>query len=244
MPRANRSFVPGQIWHITHRCHERAFLLKFKRDRRTYLDWIYEARRRYGLCLLNYVVTCNHVHLLVKDTAEDAIARSMQLIAGRTAQAFNLRKRRQGAFWEDRYHATAVETGEHLRCCVIYIDLNMVRAGAVSHPADWPHGGYREIQNPPARYRMIDLAALSASCGFERLQDFQRAHREWVASAVERGVLTRDTCWTDAVAVGSAAFVERVKHDLGSRGKWREVVTGASYCMLRQETGAYSLDFG
>lgn len=125
MPRANRCFPPGQIWHITHRCHERAFLLKFKRDRLRYLGWVFEARKRFGLCLLNYAVTSNHVHLLVKDTVEEAIARSMQLIAGRTAQEFNLRKRRQRAFWEDSYHATAVEAGEHLHCCVVYIDLNM-----------------------------------------------------------------------------------------------------------------------
>ena len=33
----------------------------------------------------------------------------MQLIAGRTAQEYNQRKGRQGAFWDDRYHATAIE---------------------------------------------------------------------------------------------------------------------------------------
>lgn len=33
----------------------------------------------------------------------------MQLIAGRTAQEYNQRKNRQGAFWEERYHATAIE---------------------------------------------------------------------------------------------------------------------------------------
>ncbi|MFZ0724160.1 MAG: hypothetical protein WAM61_00085, partial [Desulfobacterales bacterium] len=40
--------------------------------------------------------------------------RSLQLVAGRTAQEYNDRKGRKGAFWEDRYHATAIEKGEHL----------------------------------------------------------------------------------------------------------------------------------
>ena len=40
MPRANRHFVPGLIWHITHRCHERDFLPKFSRDRNSYLRWL------------------------------------------------------------------------------------------------------------------------------------------------------------------------------------------------------------
>jgi putative transposase len=243
MPRLNRCFVPGQIWHITHRCHERTFLLKFKRDKRGYLRWLYEARRRYGLCLLNYTVTSNHVHLLVKDTDENAIARSMQLIAGRTAQQFNLRKRRQGAFWQDRYHATAVESGEHLIRCVVYIDLNMVRAGVVRHPTEWPHGGYRDIQNPRVRYTILDLAELTTACGFERLAELQRAHRGWIASALDRGALARDECWTDAVAVGSEKFVEKIKRDLGPRAKWRDVVTSASSSMLRQERAAYADGF-
>jgi hypothetical protein len=31
MPRANRHFLPGHVWHLTHRCHERDFLFKFAR---------------------------------------------------------------------------------------------------------------------------------------------------------------------------------------------------------------------
>jgi len=33
-------------------------------------------------------------------------------------------KFQKGAFWEDRYHAAAVETGNHLISCLDYIDLN------------------------------------------------------------------------------------------------------------------------
>ena len=86
MPRANRYFVPGHLWHITHRCHERVFLLKFAKDRKRWRYWLFEARKRYGLCVLNYIVTSNHIHLLVKDTADAVIPKSLQLIAGRTAQ--------------------------------------------------------------------------------------------------------------------------------------------------------------
>jgi len=74
------------------------------------------------------------------------IPNSMQLVAGRTGQEFNQRKDRKGAYWEDRYHATAVETGDHLARCMVYIDTNMVRAGAVSHPSEWSFCGYNEIQ--------------------------------------------------------------------------------------------------
>ena len=74
MPRANRHFLPGHVWHITHRCHRKSFLLKFARDRHNYLRWVFEAKKRFGSSVLNYIVTCNHVHLLVRDTGANVIA--------------------------------------------------------------------------------------------------------------------------------------------------------------------------
>ena len=152
MARAHRHFTPGQAWHLTHRCHKREFLLKFARDRQRWMHWLYQARQRFGLTVLNYCVTSNHIHLLVYDANGDgSLANSIQLVAGRIAQEYNQRKNRKGAFWEDRYHATAIEKGEHLLRCVVYIDLNMVRTGMVAHPQQWPHCGYREIGDKPGR---------------------------------------------------------------------------------------------
>lgn len=67
MPRVNRYFLPDHVWHITHRCHKKSFLLKFARDRRAYLRWLFEAKKRFGLRALDYGVTpaiekCNLVH--------------------------------------------------------------------------------------------------------------------------------------------------------------------------------------
>jgi putative transposase len=112
MARAKRHYLPGYTWHITHCCHKREFLLKFGRGRRRWVQWLFGANKRYGLCILNTMATSNHIHLLVFDRDErEVIPRSMQLVAGRTGQEYNMRKKRKGAFWEDRYqrplHASA-----------------------------------------------------------------------------------------------------------------------------------------
>jgi putative transposase len=153
----------------------------------------FEAKKRHGLSVLNYTVTSNHIHLLVRDNGErEVIPASMQLIAGRMAQEYNLRKERQGAFWEDRYHATAVETDKHLARCMVYLDLNMVRAGVVKHPAEWPHGGYNEIQEPPKRYAIVDQESLKGLLGFRSREDLAAAHRGWIEEALTRGDIRRE----------------------------------------------------
>lgn len=223
MPRANRHFLPGYVWHITHRCHRREFLLKFARDRRRWLFWLFEAKRRYGLCVLNYVVTSNHIHLLVQDRGRGEIAQSLQLVAGRTAQEYNRRKDRLGAYWQDRYHATAVDTEGYLARCLVYIDLNMVRAGVVRHPAEWETGGFREIQAPPKRYRIIDQDALLRLFGFKEWPTLQKLHAQWVEDAICAEGSRREEAWSSSLAVGGPAFVAGVKARLGVRAAHRQV---------------------
>ena len=98
-------------FHVTHRCQERRFLLRFEIDRRNYVERLRQASRKYAVAVLGYVVTSNHVHLLLWTAEADAISAMMQSLQGATARDYNRRKRREGAFWRDRYHPTLIENG-------------------------------------------------------------------------------------------------------------------------------------
>lgn len=234
MARAKRHYLPGHVWHITHRCHKKEFLLKFARDRRRWIKWLFDTRKRYGLKVLNYIVTSNHVHLLVVDGGgRNVIPNSIKLIAGRTAQEFNQRKNRKGAFWEDRYHATAIQCDEHLIKCMTYIDLNMVRTGLVKHPSEWEFSGYQEIQNPRQRYRIIDYEAMLKLFNFSDLDHMKESHQAWVTEALKHDQLKRQSQWTQSIAVGDKEFLNAVKDSLNHKVRGRDVVVA--------ETGAYQL---
>ena len=244
MPRANRHYIPGYVWHITHRCHKGEFLLKFPRDRRRWIQWLFEAKKRYGLCILNYMVTSNHVHLLVSDDGDrDTIPKSIQLIAGRTGQAYNQRKIRKGAFWEDRYHATAVECDEHLAQCMVYIDMNMVRAGVVDHPQQWPFCGYCEMQNPPQRYSLTAYQRLIELLQARDFTELQERRREWVDKTVESQSQARESRWSESIAIGSKRFIETTKEKLGIKAKGRQVVGMNGTYELREPAAPYSGNF-
>lgn len=240
MARAHRHYLAGQIWHLTHRCHKRQFLLKFARDRQAWIGWLFEARKRFGLCVLDYMVTSNHIHLLVYDReGRDVIPNSMQLVAGRSGQEYNHRKQRKGAYWEDRYHATAVETGEHLRQCLAYIDLNMVRAGAVAYPEQWPDCGYVETQHPKTRWRIIDEEQLKGLAEANSLAALQQACRLRVEAVLERELLGRQSHWTESIAVGRPEYVEAFQKQLGIKAKGQEIMPVEGGCQLKETETAY-----
>jgi putative transposase len=242
MPRAHRYFLPNHVWHITHRCHKKEFLLKFARDRHRWRYWLFEARKRYGLCVLNYIVTSNHIHLLVFDQGKGEIAKSIQLIAGRTAQEYNQRKQRKGAFWEDRYHATAIDTTGYLSHCIVYIDLNMVRAGVVKEPSEWAWSGYHEMLFPRPRYNVINRHALLELLGIPSLEKFRQCRQAWVKESLDRIPHHRDLMWTQSLAVGRKEFVEQVQTALGIGACHRGIVESGDAYTLREPEQAYCVD--
>ena len=245
MPRANRYFIPGQIWHITHRCHKQEFLLKFAHTRQRYTYWLYQARKRFDVEILNYIITSNHIHLIVRDSGgREDIPSMIQLVAGRTGQEYNARKKRKGAFWEDRYHATAIESGTYLKRCLLYVDLNMVRAGVVQHPQDWAYGGYREVQGNKRRNTIIDLKALMNALEIENVETLRIAHREWLDKALQEGASERNKVWSESVSVGSEDFTLTTQAAFGVKGRNRDVTNSDDIYVLKEAEASYGADFG
>jgi hypothetical protein len=190
------------------------------------------------------MVTSNHVHLLVVDDGDrDVIPRAMQLMAGRTGQEYNQRKNRKGAYWEDRYHATAIESGKHLARCMVYIDTNMVRAGVVDHPAQWQNCGYNEIQEPRKKNVLIDYERLKELFGTGSYDRLRNSHRQWVTEYLNEAEIIWEEEWTRGIAVGSQPFVAKVKDQLGVRAKGRDVIEGTKGYQLREEAARYKAFF-
>lgn len=245
MPRASRYYLPGNIWHITHRCHNRDFLFRSIRDR---MYWIYSlsrTRKRFEIKILNYVVTSNHIHLLVKDDSDDRrISRFMQYLQGITAQVYNEKKKRKGAFWEDRYHATAIESDSHLIQCMVYIDLNMVRAGVVKHPSEWKESGYYEMLSPRKRNVIIDYTLIFELLHIDSVEELLKFRNLMVNAALTKNQLNRESRWTESVAVGSQLFLERIKHQLGNRAKGRSIIGDGENLELSESEIPYNADLG
>ena len=61
--------------------------------------------------------------------------------------------------------------------------------------------------------------------------------------ALERGRTVREDHWSEAITVGSLAFVERVKSELSGRAMHRAVEEKDGAYALRERSEAYNGDF-
>ena len=215
--------LPGHVYHLTARCHDRSFLFKFGLDRDEYRRRLRELLRDSKVSVLTYCITSNHVHLVISAPDPEAVAELMQELQGKLAEWYNGRARdsrkgrgRTSAFWEGRYHATMVETGRHLWNCMTYVDLNMIRAGVVKHPLEWKWCGYDELVGARSRYCVVDKPRVLEIVG-GTTEDLAHEYAAAVTEAFERGRIEREPHWTEAIAVGSEAYVKDVGEQMNSR---------------------------
>ena len=121
----------------------------------------------------------------------------------------------------------------------------MVRTGVVSlsHPSQWPFGGYNEIQKPRRKCILIAYQKLAELTGFETYDAFRKSHKELVNESLDNGNNYRQADWSESVAVGSKDFIETIKEKLGLRAKGRKILENDGGFQLREKTVSYIANF-
>jgi putative transposase len=143
MPRRPRIKLAGIPQHLVQRGVNREPGFFAEEDYYCYLHWLKEAATDWGCAIHAYVLMTNHVHLLVTPQTPDGPAKLMQSVGRRYVQYINRTYRRSGTLWEGRFKSSAIQTETYLLLCQRYIELNPVRAGMASDPADYRWSSYR-----------------------------------------------------------------------------------------------------
>ena len=85
-------------------------------------------------------------------------------------------------------------------------------AGVVKHPAEWPFCGYNEIQTPRQRYSLIDYKRLIPLLQMKDMGELQQYCRERIEEALATGNRSRESKWTESIAVGNPAEAGLRRH--------------------------------
>lgn len=199
----------GVPQHVIQRGNNRQVCFASEQDMAVYANLLEEYAGRFSVAVHAWVFMTNHVHLLVTPYETGGISNAMQSLGRRYVRYSNREYHRSGTLWEGRFKSSPVQSETYLLLCQRYIELNPVRAGMVTDPADYVWSSYR----CHALGKTIALSApheeylrLGASAG-ERQQRYRALFRVHVDTE-----LTADS--RSAVNKGLALGGERSKDEI------------------------------
>lgn len=216
MARLPRLTVPGYPHHIIQRGNNRQAIFATSADYETLLTMLDEHARKSSVALHSYVLMSNHFHLLATPETETGIPQMMQAVGRRYVRYFNQRQQRTGTLWEGRYRCTLIQAERYLLACMVYIDLNPVRAALADTPRDYPwssHGHYIGAR----RDRLITPHPI-----YWELGNTPFAREAAYAQLVQSGIGEEDQrALTDSVlrgwALGDASYVAELQRRTARR---------------------------
>jgi putative transposase len=216
MARLPRLIVPNHPHHIIQRGAGRHPVFQDLADYELFLRYLGESAKAFKVAIHAYVLMNNHVHLLASPSDRTGLAQMMQWIGRHYVPYFNRKYGRVGTLWQGRYKTAVVDSERYFLICSRYIELNPVRAGIVSRPADYPWSSYRHHTGARHEPLITDhpLYWQLGNTPFAR----EAAYRQLVeqsASPKEVELITQATLkgW----AIGTSMFKEQLEKQVDRR---------------------------
>lgn len=142
MARLPRLVVPHQPHHIIQRGIDRQPTFRDPADYTSFLGWLREAARQFGVAIHAYALLPEQVHLLATPSDVTGLGRMMQWVGRQYVPYFNNKYGRAGTLWQGRYKATVLDADRYFLACSRYIEMAPALAGLVSAATDYGWSSY------------------------------------------------------------------------------------------------------
>lgn len=128
MPRSARIDIPEILQHVIVRGIEKRDIFLGDDDRLDFVRRFSTLLKSTGTECFAWALMTNHIHLLLRPT-DIPLARFMRRLLTGYAVTFNLRHKRTGHLFQNRYKSIVCEEEAYLLELVRYIHLNPLRVG-------------------------------------------------------------------------------------------------------------------
>ena len=125
MSRQARVVVEGVPHHVTQRGNNRQDIFLADEDRHFYLKTLREKSEPFGLTILGYGLTTNHIHLIAIPRHTDSRAKALGQTHWRYDMRFNCLHRRSGHLWPNCFYSCLLGPS-NLATTLALVDLNTV----------------------------------------------------------------------------------------------------------------------
>lgn len=165
MPRRKTIITTGEIYHIFNRSVAGIPIFKGERENKIFLQAMRfylqpKPPTRFSIyrkspnsfpisvdkkivTIISYCLMPNHFHLLLKQNQDNGIVQFIQRVTNSFAHYFNIKYKRKGHVFEDKFKAVHIDNVEQLMHLSRYIHLNPVTSFIVEDPSDYPNSSYR-----------------------------------------------------------------------------------------------------
>ncbi len=222
MPRTARIDIPGLLQHVIVRGIDGCDLFRDDSDRQRFLRNLSNLLIKTDTECLAWSLMTNHVHLLLCPRQTHLAPLMRRLLTG-YAIYYNLRHKRSGHLFQNRYKSIVCDEDNYLLELIRYIHLNPIRAGMIDTLAnldDYPWTGHATIMGNSdfEGQRINDVLALFS----KNKKTARNIYHQFIADGVTQG--TRDDLTSsgkrqaslpeeayDARILGDGDFVEEIQ---------------------------------
>jgi putative transposase len=126
---------------LTFSCYHRLPLLAAPGAYAAFESELEQVRRRYGFVVAGYVLTPEHVHLLVGEPREGSLGVAVQVLKQKSSR--RLKPPGEAQSWQRRYYDFNVWSEDKRAEKLRYMHRNPVTRGLVEKPEQWPWSSFR-----------------------------------------------------------------------------------------------------
>lgn len=130
MPRQARLDAPGTLHHVIVRGIEKRKIVDDRWDRENFVSRLGQIASDTETAIYAWALMPNHAHILLR-SGQHGLSRYMRRFLTGYAITYNLRHKRHGHLFQNRYKSIVCDEDAYFRELVRYIHLNPIRAKVV-----------------------------------------------------------------------------------------------------------------
>ena len=187
MSRQARLDTPGTLHHVIIRGIEKRNIFDDKYDRANMLIRMEDLVKETGTIIYAWSLMTNHVHILLK-SGPYGLSKFMRRLLTGYAITYNLRHRRYGHLFQNRYKSIICDEDAYFQELVRYIHLNPLRANLVKNMSEldrYPWSGHSALMGHKKR-EWQDVDYVLSWFGKTKV-GARKKYRRYVEDGIEEG---------------------------------------------------------
>jgi REP-associated tyrosine transposase len=201
MARTRRRTYGGVVYHVLNRAARKTQIFRTEQDYDAFLRIVREALKRVPVRIFAYIVMPNHWHFLIQPLGDGDLSRFAHWLATTHSRRWNIAhdKCGEGAVYQSRFRAVAVQEGMHLLRVWRYIERNALRANLVRRAEDWQ---WSSLAIPRESNGVLSEAPIRLPIDWIEVVNMPQTEPELQAirAATERERAFGDSAWQHAIA--------------------------------------------